>query len=150
MPRKATEEDYAEIYRDAAQEHKTLAVELHEAGRYVMAHYVAGLAVECILRAYRYRFDPAFDARHDLKALYAASRFGNTVPPEDEEGISEVFAEVVRRWSNSHRFRSERALHDYLRQAGLGHKGKFVRESSRRIVSAAIRIVEQGVRHWND
>ncbi len=150
MPRKARQEDHARIYWEAAQEHKTLAVELHEARRYVMAHYVAGLAVECLLRAYRYRFDPAFDARHDLKALYAASRFGNVVPPEDEESIGEAFTEVVRRWSTNHRYRSEQALRDYLHQARLGHKGKFVRESSRRIVSAAIKIVEQGVRHWND
>ena len=44
MPRKVTEENYAEIYRDAAQEHIALAKELHDGGRYVMAHYLAGLA----------------------------------------------------------------------------------------------------------
>ena len=94
MPRKAAKEDYAQIYLEAAQEHKTLAFELHEARRYVMAHYVAGLAVECILRAYRYRFDPVFDSRHDLQALYSASRFGNIVRPRRKK-------ESARPWQKS-------------------------------------------------
>lgn len=150
MPRKAKSENKAETCREAAQEHKTLAVELHEAGRYVMAHYVAGLAVECILRAYRYRIDPVFDARHDLHSLYSLSQFGNIVSLDREEEISQAFVEVVRRWNNNYRYCSEHSLRNRLRQANLGRTGKFVRESSRLIVIAAIKIVEQGVLHWND
>jgi len=36
-----------------------------------------------------------------------------------------------------------------LCRANLGQTGKFVRESSRRIVDAAIVIVDQGVLKWN-
>ena len=32
MPRKVTEEDYAETYKEAAKEHKALAQEMHEQG----------------------------------------------------------------------------------------------------------------------
>jgi len=149
MPRKVTEDDYADIYREAAQEHKTLAIELHAGGRYVMAHYVAGLAVECILRAYQYRLNPIFSGRHDLQTLYRDAQFASVVPPDDEEKVTSALTEVVRRWSNSHRYRSERALRLFLRRANLGHTGKFVRESSRRIVDAAIVIVDQGVLKWN-
>lgn len=115
-----------------------------------MAHYVAGLAVECILRAYRYRIDPAFTARHDLRALYAESRFGERLAPEDAQRILAALAEVITRWSNSHRYRSEAALREYLRRAGLNGKGKFVKESSRRIVNAALMLVDQGALRWND
>ena len=115
-----------------------------------MAHYVAGLAVECLFRAYRYRIDPIFDARHNLQALYAASNFGAVVLRDQEAPVEAALAEVVRRWSSNHRFRSEQALKEYLRQANLGHRGKFVRESSRRIVNAALVIVKQGELHWND
>ena len=149
MPRKVVEENYAEIYKEAAQEHKTLAVELHAAGRYVMAHYVAGLAVECILRAYQYRLSPIFTGRHDLQALYRDAQFAAILAPDDEEKIISALTEIARRWSNSHRYRSERALRLFLRRANLGHTGKFVRESSRRIVDAAIVIVDQGVLKWN-
>ena len=149
MPRKVAEEDYAETYKEAAQEHKTLAVELHAAGRYVMAHYVAGLAVECILRAYQYRLNPVFSGRHDLQALYRDAQFASIVAPAEEQKVTSALIEVVRRWSNSHRYRSEWALRVFLRRANLGQTGKFVRESSRRIVDAAIVMVDQGVLKWN-
>lgn len=149
MPRKVKEEDYAEVYKEAAQEHKTLAVELHAAGRYVMAHYVAGLAVECILRAYQYRLNPVFSGRHDLQALYRDAQFALIVAPDEEQKVTSALTEVMRRWSNSHRYRSERTLRLFLRRANLGQAGKFVRESSRRIVDAAIVIVDQGVLKWN-
>lgn len=149
MPRKAKDNE-AEIYREAAQEHSVLANELHDTGHYVMAHYVAGLAVECILRAYRYRISSIFDARHSLEALYAAADFGSVVPLDQEAAVETALAEVVRRWSNSHRFRSEQSLREYLKKASLGRTGKYVRESSRRIVNAAIVIVDQGELHWND
>lgn len=149
MPRKAKDNE-AEIYREAAQEHSILATELHDAGHYVMAHYAAGLAVECMFRAYRYRINPVFDARHSLEALYAAADFGAVVPPDQAAAVETALAEVVRRWSNSHRFRSEQSLREYLKKANLGRTGKYVRESSRRIVNAAIVIVDQGELHWND
>ena len=149
MPRKVTEDDYAGVYKEAAQEHKTLAIELHADGRYVMAHYVAGLAVECILRAYQYRLNPVFSGRHDLQALYRDARFASIVAPDEEQKVTSALIEIVRRWSNSHRYRSERALRLFLRRANLGQTGKFVRESSRRIVDAAIVIVDQGVLKWN-
>jgi len=148
MPGKATEEDYAEMYKEAAREHTTLAVELHAAGRYVMAHYVSGLAVECILRAYQYRVSPVFSGRHDLQALYRDAQFASFVSPGEEQKVTAALTEVARRWSNSHRYRSERALRLFLRRANLGQTGKFVRESSRRIVDAAIVIVDQGVLKW--
>ena len=91
MPRKAAEEDYAEIYYEAAKEHKALAQELHEAGRYVMAHYLAGLAVECILRAYHYRLSPVFSGRHNLQTLYWDAQFDDVVPL-NEQGKSQCRA----------------------------------------------------------
>ena len=57
--------------------------------------------------------------------------------------------EVTRRWSNSHRYRSEAALRLFLLRANLGRAGKFVRESSRKIVNAAATIVKIGVLQWN-
>jgi len=149
-PRRGNRENVAETYHAAAQEHSALAIDMHDDRHYVMAHYVAGLAVECLFRAYRYRIDPIFDARHNLQALYAASNFGAVVLRDQEAPVEAALAEVVRRWSSNHRFRSEQALKEYLRQANLGHRGKFVRESSRRIVNAALVIVKQGELHWND
>lgn len=150
MPRKGTHENEAEIYREAATDHITLARELHEAGRYVMSHYLAGLAVECIFRAYLYRLSPIFSGRHDLQVLYRDARFDDGLTLENKAEVGAALTEVSRRWSNSHRYRSEDALRLFLRRANIGRKGKFVRESSRRITNAATVIVELGVLRWND
>jgi hypothetical protein len=40
---------------------------------YALAMYVAGVAVECMLRAFKLRRDPAFDEKHDLRRLFRAS-----------------------------------------------------------------------------
>ena len=148
MPRKAKDNE-AEIYREAAREHIVAAQEMYLANRFVLAHYLSGLAVECIFRAYQYRVSPVFRGRHDLRALYNDVQFGSIVPSEDEARVNMAMVEVTRRWSNSHRFRSELALRLFLRRANLGRSGKFVRESSRRIVNAAAIIVEIGVLQWN-
>ena len=141
----------AGVYLVAAQEHITAAMELHETGRYVLAHYVAGLSVECIFRAYRHRIDPQFDERHDLYELYKAAQFDEIVPEGREEEIGVALTEVVRRWNNDFRFRSETSLRSYLKRAHLdrGIRGNFLKESSRRIVNAAFALVDLGVCQWN-
>lgn len=148
MPRKVRQDDEAETYKEAAWEHISLAQELHDANRYVMSHYLAGLAVECILRAYLYRLSPVFSGRHDLQILYRDAKFDSIVAPEDNERVNTAVIEVTRRWTNSHRYGSEDALRLFLRRARIGRTGKFVRESSRRIVEDAAIIVEIGVKEW--
>ena len=149
MPRKVKQDDEAETYKEAAREHITVAQEMYLTGRYVLAHYLSGLAVECILRAYQYRLSPVFSGRHDLRVLYNDAQFGTVVAPAEEAQVSVALLEVTRRWSNSHRYRSEAALRLFLRRANLGHTGKFVRESGRKIVNAAAIIVEIGVLQWS-
>lgn len=47
---------------------------LYERGdSYALAMYAAGLAVECILRAFKMRRTNVFDDRHDLLLLFQAS-----------------------------------------------------------------------------
>ena len=149
MLRKVKQDDEAETYKEAAREHITVAQEMYLTGRYVLAHYLSGLAVECILRAYQYRLSPVFSGRHDLRALYNDAQFGIIVTPDEEAQVCVALLEVTRRWSNSHRYRSEAALRLFLLRANLGRTGRFVRESSRKIVNAAAIIVEIGVLQWN-
>ena len=149
MPRKVKQDNEVEIYKEAAREHVTVAEEMYLTGRYVLAHYLSGLAVECILRAYQYRISSVFSGRHDLRALYNDAQLGTIVPTEDETQVSMALLEVTRRWSNSHRYRSEAALRLFLLRANLGRTGKFVRESSRKIVNAVATIVKIGVLQWN-
>ena len=143
----------ADTYRRAALERAHEAYELHEREAYGLAHYVAGLAVECMLRAYRVRDDPQFDARHDLKQLCKAASFYQFIPEDDETQVkmSAAVNEVARRWRNNHRYRDDLELRHWLKDAGLdqGVKGDLLKASSRQIVNAALEVVAVGGRRWN-
>lgn len=142
----------AQAYRDAALEHVAAARELYDAAtpRYALAHYVAGLAVECMLRAYRYRIDAEFDERHDLSVLYKAARFEEIVPDDLREAIGTARGVVVSQWQNNQRFCSEDFLRAFLKRAALdrGIKGDYVKERTRRIINAAFELVSLGDRQW--
>lgn len=141
----------AEDYRIAAEEHVTAANQLYGLRRWALAHYVAGLAVECMFRAYRVRIDPQFDEKHYLGKLAKASGFLDIISSERVEVISAALSEVEARWQNDHRFRSEESLRRFLveRKLYLRIKGDFVKESSRRIVNAATELVNLGARQWH-
>ena len=141
-----------EDYRQAATEHITAAFALYEANPayYVLAHYIAGLAFESILRAYRYRFEEEFDEKHDLRKLYKAARFDHIVPEKKREEIAAARGVVVSQWQNEQRYYSEAALRAFFKRKMLdrGIKGDFVKERTRLIVTAAFDLVSLGNRQW--
>jgi hypothetical protein len=98
----ATDEQRARavIYRNAAIEHVTVARELYANGRWVLANYVAGLAVECMLRAYRHMMDPSFDSRHDMERLSKLANFMDIVPAHDVGALIAAMGCVISYWSN--------------------------------------------------
>ena len=59
-----------EHYFQTAMQRMQQAVYLQKEGSsYALAIYVGGVAVECMLRAYKGRRDPSVDERHDLVRL---------------------------------------------------------------------------------
>ena len=111
---------------------------------------MAGLAVECMLRAYRVRSDPEFDSRHDLRELTRQAGFYDRVPPERHEIMSLHMSEVIQRWSNEHRFRSRKAILKWLeaQRSNWRIKGDLLKESARRISNAALALVAEGELRW--
>lgn len=140
----------AEQYKDAAEELIDILPRLYELGYYVLAAYAAGVAVESMLRAYRCRINPEFDARHDLHELLKASNIKRLLTPAETAQCASAAADVAIRWSNSHRYRSEKALRSFFRTARLnrGVRGDFVKENVRRAVIAAAFVVRLGVERW--
>jgi hypothetical protein len=139
-----------DIYIEAAREHALLAQQLYNRRWFGAVHYWAGLAVECLLRGYRVRIDPVFDSRHDLRDLATLGKFFEVIPPTRQKWISACLSEVVRRWTNEHRFRSARAIRSWLKtqDANWKFKGDVLKESARRISNAALEIVMEGVLRW--
>lgn len=140
----------AETYRNAGAEHVTVARELYDSGRFVLANYVAGLAVECVLRGYRVMMEPEFDSRHELDKLYKIARFADIVPARRVEEVTALLGDVVSLWANDHRFLSEAALRKRWTKRRLyeGIKGDFVKERTRQLLNAASEIVNSGVARW--
>ena len=140
----------AEAYHEVSLEHIDSARELLDQKQYALANYIAGVAVECILRADSFRLDTSFDCRHDLRLWYDAAKFDNIVPADRRELISLSEGIVYTHWSNSQRYCSINFLRAYFKLAGLdrGIRGEFVKELTRKTVEAAFEIVTLGDRQW--
>lgn len=141
-----------QVYVVAAHEHVTAAFELLTSQRYVLAHYVAGLAVKCVVCAYRLKIATEFDERHDLRELARAARFFDLFPLARAEALSTAFGIVVTQWENAHRYRSEDSLRKFLVERKLfrGIKGDLLEGRARIIVNAAFDLVTLGVTRWQD
>ena len=144
----------AEEYREAAIERIVCAQELYSSGRLVEANYFAGVAVECILRAYRIRIDAEFDARHNIGDLYRMGRFADIVPPANAVEINAALGDVIALWSNGDRYLPEYALkrdwkkRKLYRHRGLWIKGDFFKELTRKLMNSSETIVNMGIIQW--
>ncbi len=65
----------ADQYYQAGVQRMEQAWEIYHCGNaYALAMYCGGLAVECLLRAFRWTKHPSFEGRHDLTELLRSSR----------------------------------------------------------------------------
>lgn len=155
----------AEHYFRVSRERLTQAIALYRIGdAYALAMYVAGVSVECMLRAYKLRIDPVFDEKHNLQRLFRASGILNLDPSRLRgQGLKEVQVrayiedirsavnEVVVLWANTYRFASENRLRAYLWKMAPARsrtKGDHLKFSALRLLNAAQRVVEKGGILW--
>jgi len=154
----------AEQYFRAATERMRQARLLYHSGdSYALGMYCSGLAVECLLRAFRWQRDPTFSGRHDLDDLLKASellvindaqmRLRNI--PEDEirdyaSALRAAMIEVKALWHNNLRFASEDRLRSHLHQMGRLHgiRGNAVKKNALDLLEAAQKIIDRGVALW--
>ena len=105
---------------------------------HTVAFYVAGLAVECMLRAFLTRKSREFDGRHDLNVLFTSSGIidfnpvvGELTELSDEllvafkKELGSAIATVNRSWGNNLRYASESRLRSHFHDQSLerGIKG---------------------------
>ena len=118
----------AEQYYKVSLERMNQAKALYREGdAFSLTMYCAGLAVESLLRAFRWTEDSSFEGRHDLSELLKASRLFRLDEEhmrdkgESEEAIYDsavslrvAMNDVVFLWHNNLRFASEATLKTYL------------------------------------
>jgi len=140
----------ADTYRAAAKEHLERAQDHWSNDQFFLAHYLAGLAVECHLRAWLRRTTDEFDPRHDLRELARAARFYDLVPTRRADEFSATFGLLNLRWRSNHRYYSERQFLDYMTEirAEFGVKGERWRNLSRTVLNLAHEVINTGEAKW--
>ena len=154
----------ADQYYRVSMERMKQARGLYRDGKaFALTMYCAGLAVEVLLRAFRWTEDTSFEGRHDLSELLKASRMLRI----DEEfmrrkGASEeairrsgvalrgAMGEVILLWHNNLRFAGEARLKIFLNKLGRlrGVKGNPVKRSALDLLTAAQTVIDRGVTLW--
>ena len=154
----------AEQYYKAGLERMKQARGLYQAGAaYSLTMYCGGLAVECLLRAFRWAADASFEGRHDLAELLKASRLLQIdeeylrLNEESDEAIMQsgrtlraAMNEVNLLWHNNLRFASEVRLKAFLRRLGRlqGIKGDPLKKNAMDMMLAAQTVIDRGVTLW--
>lgn len=136
-------EDYFEASTERFQE----ANAAFQRGDYLMAHLASGLAIECMLRAYRVRLSPDFDARHDLSIL------GNPllvrVAFKQREDVQIAILEANILWRNNHRYCSARKLVAFFNGIKRYQKSRdMLRTNAGDMIGHADVVLRNGLRRW--
>lgn len=155
-----------EHYFQTATQRMWQALHLYNEGAsFALAIYVGGVAVECLLRAFKGRRDPTFDEKHNLLRLFAASGmlhidheklrakgWSDAQIEAHLRALRVAVNEVFRLWANNYRFASEERLRSHLKQI-TGYqkkiKGDYLKEQARRFLNSAQTFVEKGVVQWH-
>ena len=139
-----------ETYRSAANEHLVRAQMLFEHEEYFLCHYIAGLAVECHLRAVLRRKKDTFDSRHNIVELAKESGYYDLVPLDELSNYSSYIALVNLRWRSNHRYCSSREFLDYMNdlRAEYNTKGDRWKNTARTLLNSASQVVALGEAQW--
>jgi len=142
----------AEDYYFAALERHSEAYYLHEAGHYVLAMYLSGLAVECILRAFKHLQEPSsvFDEKHDLIKLLRTSGLTDVGNEQFRLKIHKSVNRIFAVWRNNFRFSSESKIRSYLKniKRDRGIKGDYLKYNSKMLYEASSDIINRGASKW--
>jgi HEPN domain-containing protein len=154
----------AEQYYRVSLERMKQARELYQDGAaYSLTIYCGGLAVEALLRAFRWTKDASFEGRHDLSDLLRASRLlriddeymrrrGALEEDIQRSGVTlrGAMNEVIILWHNNLRFACEASLKAFLNKIGRlqGVKGDPLKKNALDLLNSAQTVIDRGVTLW--
>jgi HEPN domain-containing protein len=139
-------------YIGGAGERLEAASQMYKSSRFVDALYLAGVAVECVLRAYAQDESDEFEGRHDLSRLMKAATVERFAGEKQRQAISAALGEVWTRWKNNYRYAPDSKLRAELKRLQLdrGIKGDALKENARVALQNASTIVNKGSFIWKN
>jgi hypothetical protein len=151
-----TDTDYYTAAIERLQDFKHLS---KEQDRIIFTVYSAGVAIECMLRAYILKYNPMFDSKHDLENLLIDSKLttlfdeGNKKEQKEREAIIVAIKQAKKVWNNNLRYYSEKRLKRQFghEMANTKHKdiNKYFFYKCSELFNATHLITEIGIAKWN-
>jgi hypothetical protein len=138
-----------EHYFEAARERLTDSAKLHAVGGYVASVYLSGVAVECMLLAYRTRDDPQFDARHDLPALMRASGIMEFIKVDERRDFAVHLGTIWTFWKNNLRYVEQSRFEKHLRTLYPNRGTELTVWASKKVYESAHFVITRGVCRWD-
>ena len=122
---------------------------------YPLAYYLAGVSVECVLRAYMTLIGATFDDKHDLRKLAQSGSFLSFMPLSQRDDLQDALTEIYKRWDNAIRYCSKKPLRNFLvtgeltkLQNGRSIKGDLVIYQWNVLYKSSAKIITWGVNQW--
>ncbi len=155
----------SEHYYEASLQRIRQAKELYRTnGNYALTMYVAGVAVESMLRAFMLRKSTEFVSRHDVQWLLDESgmleagvailkRRGLSSDEiiDHQRTIQQAIKTVSLLWANDYRYASEARLLTHLKRRKLYRKatGDQLKANALHLINAAGSFVANGTVQWD-
>lgn len=139
-------------YRSAALERIGDALELRRLERYAFAMYAAGVAVECMLRAFRHP-DLEHQAHHDVVALFAAceaDRLGERARAKLRGPVQTVHLLWLNNFRYSHEQRLRQHLNDIKYYTRVKRGSDTLKVACIELMDAALEVVTVGDERWRN
>ena len=138
-------------YLDCSRLRVESARKLHKECRFSAAIYLAGVGIECLLKAYIVRQNPEFDERHDLRDLLKSSDLMSFVQTKDRKQVGAWLSDIWARWKNNYRYASDARLKTEFKRLELdrGIEGDFLKENSRLVIESALQLQAKGEDQWH-
>jgi hypothetical protein len=138
-------------YRLAALNRLGAADSLRRAGNYSLGMYVAGVAAECMLRAWHHP-DLPFDERHDVVRLFGAcdlDRLGDSARRRLRTPLQTIHV----LWLNGYRYAHDEQVRSHLHELGLDRdvhrRADSLKVKCNELYDACAEVVTVGVARWN-
>lgn len=140
-----------EHYMEASAFRIESARQMHNQARYSAAIYLAGVSVECLLRAFITRRTLEFDARHDLQELFKQADLEDLIPHKHRREVGARLGTIWARWKNNYRYIADDRLRSEFKRLkhDRGIRGDFLKENSRCVVNCVYELRTIGEKQWH-
>jgi hypothetical protein len=150
-------------YQAALQRIKQAEYHYRQGNSYALAMYVAGVAVESMLRAFRAKQTTEFESRHDVLSLFAESGMLRMAEQKLEaagwskdditnhvKSLRAAVDDVYLLWHNNYRYASEERLLAHLKRMRLYQKvkGDLLKAKALQLFNAASVFITRGILQW--